>query len=55
VVNADPITPEQAAAIAQVPVKRLYEWARKAKWASRPNKRTLRIDEAGFRRWLTGR
>jgi hypothetical protein len=46
------LTAEEAAGIAKVPVKRIYEWARKKTWASRPTKRCLRIDEAGFRRWL---
>jgi hypothetical protein len=44
-----------AAAIASVPVKRVYEWARNQKWASRPTKRCLRIDERGFREWLRRR
>ena len=46
------LTPEEAAKIAKVEVKRIYEWARKRPWASRPTKRCLRIDGAGFRRWL---
>jgi hypothetical protein len=46
------ITPEQAATIASVPVKRVYDWARGKRWTSRPTRRCLRIDEAGFRRWL---
>lgn len=49
------ISPEEAAAIAGIPVKRLYEWARKKPWAHRPNQRTLRINETGFRRWLESR
>ena len=49
------ITPEQAAAMAGVKVKRIYEWARGQRWASRPTKRCLRIEEAGFRRWLATR
>ncbi len=49
------LTPEEAAAIAQIPVKRLYEWARKKPWAHRPNARTLRIHEQGFRKWLEAR
>ncbi len=49
------ITPGEAAAIANIPTKRLYEWARKKSWAHRPNQRTLRINETGFRRWLESR
>jgi hypothetical protein len=44
------LTPEEAAKVARVPVKRLYEWARFK--ASRPTKRCLQIDEDGIRRWL---
>jgi hypothetical protein len=47
------LTPEEAASIVKVPVKRIYEWARGKKWASRPTKRCLRIEETGFRLWLT--
>lgn len=46
------ISAEVAAGIASVPVKRLYEWASGKKWAARPTKRCLRIEEAAFRRWL---
>jgi hypothetical protein len=46
------ITPDDAADIAGVPAKRIYDWARKQPWAHRPTKRCLRIDEAGFREWL---
>ena len=46
------ILPEVAAAIAGIPTKRLYEWARKKPWAHRPNARTLRVDEQAFRKWL---
>jgi hypothetical protein len=46
------IAPEEAAAVASVPLKRIYEWARGKKWAARPTRRCLRIEEAGFRRWL---
>ena len=49
------LTPDQAAEIAGIPTKRLYEWARKKAWAHRPNTRTLRIDEQAFRRWLESR
>jgi hypothetical protein len=46
------ITPLEAAAIADVKVARIYEWARGRKWATRPTRRCLRIAEQGFRRWL---
>ncbi|HVO09993.1 MAG TPA: hypothetical protein VMX54_04500 [Vicinamibacteria bacterium] len=58
----DLITPEAAARIAGLPmdspeearrsVRRIYEWARGQRWASRPSRRCLRISERGFRRWL---
>jgi hypothetical protein len=46
---------KQAAGIAGVSVKTLYEWARGQRWANRPTKRSLRIAESGFRRWLASR
>ena len=49
------LTPAEAAAIAAVQVKRIYDWAQAKKWASRPSRRCLRINEAGFRAWLAGR
>jgi hypothetical protein len=49
------LTPEEAASIAQVPVRRLYGWARGQGWARRPTRRCLRIGEASFRRWLAMR
>jgi hypothetical protein len=49
------LTPEEAACIAQVPVRRLYGWARGQGWARRPTRRCLRIGEASFRRWLAMR
>ena len=49
------ITPEQAAEIAGVPVRRIYEWAKGQRWASRPSRRCLRVSERGFRRWLEAR
>jgi hypothetical protein len=49
------ITPEDAATIASVPVRRIYKWADGQRWASRPSRKCLRIDEAGFRRWLATR
>ena len=49
------LTPEEAALAANVPVKRIYTWARGQRWASRPSRKCLRIREAGFRRWLSAR
>jgi hypothetical protein len=49
------LTPEEAASIAQIPVRRLYGWARGQGWARRPTRRCLRIGEASFRRWLAMR
>jgi hypothetical protein len=46
------LRPAEAAEIAAVSVKRLYDMARGKSWASRLNRRTLRINEAGFRTWL---
>jgi hypothetical protein len=49
------LTPPQAAAIASVPVKRIYEWARGQEWACRPSRRCLRVAERPFRAWLAAR
>ncbi len=49
------ITPAEAGRIADVPDKRIYDWARGKRWAHRPTKRCLRIDEMGFRRWFEAR
>ena len=49
------ITPAEAGRIADVPGKRIYDWARGKRWAHRPTKRCLRIDEKGFRSWLAAR
>jgi hypothetical protein len=49
------LTPAEAARIADIPVKRLYEWAKGKRWTSRPTRRCLRIDAAGFQQWLTTR
>ena len=49
------ITPQEAATIARVPLARLYAWAHGQRWATRPTRRCLRIDEVGFRRWLAAR
>jgi hypothetical protein len=49
------IAPDDAARIAGVGSKRIYDWARNQKWAHRPTRRCLRINEEGFRRWLSAR
>jgi hypothetical protein len=59
------ITPEAAAKIAGLPTgtyvearrsaRRICEWARGKGWASRPNKRTLRVNETVFRAWMANK
>jgi hypothetical protein len=49
------LKPDEAAAIASVSRAQLYEMARGKAWASRPNRRMLRINEAAFRTWLSNR
>jgi hypothetical protein len=56
------ITPDEAARIACVWTKdgapnvgRIYAWAAGQRWASRPSRRCLRINAAGFKRWLASR
>jgi hypothetical protein len=60
----DLISPERAASIAGLidgpqssgrALKRIYQWARGQRWAHRPNRKTLLIDEQKFRRWLVTR
>lgn len=46
------ITPEGAAKLMGVPRRRIYALAKGKKWALRVSRKCLRIDEAGFRRWL---
>jgi hypothetical protein len=58
VASADPemwITPDRAAEIAAVSKRRVYQWARGKRWASRLSRKTLRISERGFRAWLAMR
>lgn len=56
--TAEPAGPErwisaaEAAAIAGKCRNAIYSWAVGARWASRPTRRSLLINEAGFRRWL---
>jgi len=49
------LTPAEAAAIAGATASQVYRWARGKRWASRPSRKCLRIDEAAFRRWLHAR
>jgi hypothetical protein len=49
------ISPGEAATIAGVTTRVIYEWSRGKKWASRPSRRCLRLDESGFRSWLAAR
>jgi hypothetical protein len=49
------ITPQVAAEIAGVSLKRLYAWEKGKPWASNPTGRYLRINERRFRAWLETR
>jgi hypothetical protein len=49
------ITPDQAASIAGVNRRTIYDWAAGKVWASRPSRRCLRIADTAFRRWLAAR
>lgn len=49
------IKPQAAAEIAGIEVRTLYDWSLDQPWASRKTKRTLRIEEFAFRRWLAAR
>lgn len=59
------ITPEEAAAIARLPMateeqrarsrRRIYGWAAGAPWAKRASRKCLRVDEDRFRRWPVAR
>jgi hypothetical protein len=44
-----------AASIAGVSKKVVYDWAARSgsRWASRPSRRCLRVNERAFRAWLT--
>lgn len=49
------LTPDQAAEVANVPRRTIYGWSRRADWRSftrRISRKVLRIEEAGYRRWL---
>jgi hypothetical protein len=49
------LTPVEAAGIARASKRQVYEWAVGKRWAHRPSRRKLLIDEAGFRAWLASR
>ncbi len=59
------LTPEQVVEIAGLPretsdetrrsIARIYSWAKGQKWAVRPSRRCLRINEGAFRKWLSAR
>jgi hypothetical protein len=49
------LTPQEAAEICRSTKRQVYEWAMGKRWARRPSRRKLLIDEAGFRAWLASR
>jgi len=49
------LTPAEAAGLARASKRQVYEWAVGKRWAHRPSKRKMLIDEAGFRAWLGSR
>ena len=49
------LTPGEAADIARASKRQVYEWAAGKRWARRPSRKKLLIDEAGFRGWLASR
>jgi len=49
------LTPEEAATIARASKRQVYEWAIGKRWAHRPSRRKLLIDEVGFLAWLSSR
>lgn len=49
------LTAEEAATIARASKRQVYEWAIGKRWAHRPSRRKLLIDEAGFLAWLSSR
>jgi hypothetical protein len=49
------ITPAEAAELARASRRQVYEWAVGKRWAHRPTRRKLLIDETGFRAWLGSR
>jgi hypothetical protein len=49
------LTPDEAAAVANLPRRTIYGWSRRSDWrpfAKRLSRKVLRIEEVGFRRWL---
>lgn len=49
------LTPAEAAELARASKRQVYEWAVGKRWARRPSRRKLLIDEASFRAWLGSR
>jgi hypothetical protein len=49
------LTPLEAAEFARASKRQVYEWAVGKRWAHRPSRRKLLIDEQGFRAWLASR
>ena len=49
------ISPDEAAELARASKRSIYEWAVGKRWAHRPSRRKLLIDEIGFRNWLSSR
>ena len=49
------LTPAEAADLARASKRQVYEWAAGKRWAHRPSKRKMLIDEQGFRAWLGSR
>ena len=49
------LTAAEAAQIARVPTRTVYEWSRRSDWrvfTHRLSRKVLRIEGGGFRRWL---
>lgn len=49
------LTPDEAAEIARASKRQIYEWAVGKRWAHRPSRKKLLIEDAGFRTWLASR
>jgi len=49
------LTPVEAAGLARASKRQVYEWSVGKRWARRPSRRKLLIDEVGFRTWLASR
>jgi hypothetical protein len=49
------LTPDEAAEVARSTKRQIYEWAVGKRWARRPSRKKLLIEERGFRSWLASR